>query len=74
MVRQNVSNRQVNQEITNIKHLKNNYGLERYIKNIVQFTENLIIFYTIIHELSGIKQCEPRIENKSFNINYNSMI
>ena len=54
------------------EELKYRLLLEIYIKNIFQFTENLIIFYTIIHELSGIKQCEPRIENKPFKINYNS--
>jgi hypothetical protein len=56
--------RQVNLKPTNIIHQKNNFRLEIYRTNFLDFTEKLIIFYTIIHELSGTKQREFRIENK----------
>lgn len=64
MMQQKMSRRQVNLGILFIRRLKNNYGLEIYIKNSSNFTENLIIFYTIIHELSGTKRREHRIENR----------
>ncbi len=64
MMQQKMSRRQVNLGILFILRLKNNYGLEIYIKNSSNFTENLIIFYTIIHELSGTKRREHRIENR----------
>lgn len=65
-MQQTMSVRQVNLKLVNIIHIKNNYRLEIYRKNSLVFTEKLIIFYTIIHELSGTKQREPRIENKCF--------
>jgi hypothetical protein len=64
MMQQKMSRRQVNLGILFIRRLKNNDGLEIYIKNSSNFTENLIIFYTIIHELSGTKRREHRIENR----------
>lgn len=37
--------------------------MDVFISNSSTFTENLIIIYTIIHELSGTKQREHIIEN-----------
>lgn len=64
MMQQKKSRRQVNLGILFIIHIINNCGLEIYTKNSSHFTENLIIFYTIIHELSGTKRREHRVENR----------
>lgn len=62
-MRKNVINEQVNLKTIIIKHLKYNFQIDVYINNSSTFTENLIIIYTIIHELSGTKQREHTIEN-----------
>lgn len=58
--------RHVNLKIIIIKRLKNNLGLEIYLYNFSTFTEKLIIIYTIIHEISGIKQREYTIKKYPF--------
>ncbi len=40
--------------------------MEIYISNFSTFTEKLIIIYTIIHEISGTKQCEYIIKKYLF--------
>jgi hypothetical protein len=65
-MRKNDNYRQVNLKLIIIRRLKNNLELEIYISNFSTFTEKLIIIYTIIHEISGTKQCEYIIKKYLF--------
>lgn len=58
-----MTNKHVNLKIIDKKHQKNKYKIKKYGSSFSTFTEKLIIFYIIIHELSGIKQREYIIEN-----------
>ena len=65
-MRKNDNYRHVNLKLIIIRRLKNNLEFEIYISNFSTFTEKLIIIYTIIHEISGIKQREYTIKKYSF--------
>jgi len=64
--RKNDKYKHVNLKYIIIRRLKNNLELEIYINNFSTFTEKLIIIYTIIHEISGIKQREYIIKKYLF--------
>lgn len=49
-IRKNIHGKKVNLKTGNEIHLKNNFYLEIFKYDFLNFTEKLIINYTIIHE------------------------